>query len=111
MDDEVVAFGVIGVAENREGRGGAFVVGVNLIDDDVGAGFGGLLEKAFFFCVFVTATAGGGGVGFFVVVGNLIEDVGGAGLEALLENVFLFGVFVTATAGDEESPDGFGGIG
>ena len=69
VDDKVVAFGVIGIADNRERRFGGFVVGVDLIDGDVDAGFEACFEDVFLFAVFVAATAGdekgfeGGGVG------------------------------------------------
>jgi hypothetical protein len=35
----------------------AFIVGVDLIDDDVGAGFEAVLEDVFLLCVIVAATA------------------------------------------------------
>ncbi len=78
MDDDVVTFGVIGIAEDGERRMGAFVVGVDLIDDDVGAAFEALFEDVFLFGVFVAATAGDeqGADGFG---GRCGESAGGNG--------------------------------
>ena len=61
VDDDIVALGVIGVAVDRERRfGGGSAggnLGVDLIDDEVGACFEAMLEDVLLFRVIVAATA------------------------------------------------------
>jgi hypothetical protein len=57
VDDEVVAFGVIRIAEDGERWLGGFVVGMDLIDDDVDSRFEAFFQDVFLFSIFVAATA------------------------------------------------------
>lgn len=55
MDDEVETFRVVGVAEDGEGRLGAFVVGVDLFDGCVEALFDACFEEVLLFGVIMAA--------------------------------------------------------